>query len=227
MLDEKELRDSVDLQKRSYGLLKWVAESVRNGKMAFNQIHEYTTAVESARDWLQICGADVPAMYRPPADAERFQRFANLFSSYLLTSFDLVEKPRGRLVSFDGCYCPFCMHLVAAPHLRTKKVTNIDRHWARLLKVDYVRALGHELGRDLPDEQVQALVDGELSEIIALATYASALLRRCRGEDEGTAILPLWREFAWNRQGSPKKDFELTADAILDAEKHISAAIAR
>ena len=228
MLDEEDVRCSVDLQKRSYGLLKWVAAAVGKGQIIFDRAHQYTTVAESARDWLEHHASQVPAKYRPPpGDPGQLEKFSKLFSSFLLTSFDLLEKPGTRVVSECGCFCPVCTHLAAAPTLRAKKVTLTDKDRARLLKTAYLRGLAKDLGRDITDERAGELVDSAaLFEAIALATYGRALIRRCLGDDEGTAILALWRQFAWNRQGSPKKDFELTAEGILSAEKRVAEAIA-
>ncbi len=47
--------------------------------------------------------------------------------------------------------------------------------------------------------------------------------KRFAGDYEGAEVLALWRRFAWTRTGAPKKDFELTSDAILAADATIRA----
>jgi hypothetical protein len=39
---------------------------------------------------------------------------------------------------------------------------------------------------------------------------------------EVPSTLALWRGFAWTREGSPKKGFELSATSILEAEATIA-----
>jgi hypothetical protein len=58
-----------------------------------------------------------------------------------------------------------------------------------------------------------------------MTAYAAALLRRLEGSTDGPEVLALWRRFAWTRSGSPRKDFVLTADAVLQAEADVDAAI--
>ena len=42
-------------------------------------------------------------------------------------------------------------------------------------------------------------------------------MHRLEGMSEGPATLALWRTFAWTKEGSPKKDFQLSADLIMEA----------
>ena len=61
----------------------------------------------------------------------------------------------------------------------------------------------------------------------ALATYGKELVSRCRGGgSSGTAVLALWREFAWTSQGSPNPRFKLRATDILTSEQALVRALA-
>ncbi|MCB9892565.1 MAG: hypothetical protein H6832_01620 [Planctomycetes bacterium] len=53
---------------------------------------------------------------------------------------------------------------------------------------------------------------------LSLVTYGHELLRRCAGEPSGPEVLALWRSFAWTTSGSRVAGFELSADAILEAD---------
>jgi hypothetical protein len=77
-----------------------------------------------------------------------------------------------------------------------------------------------------PEVLVTILEDPAVCRDAALATYGVELLRRCRGQAPGPSVLALWRQFAWKRSGSPIRDFELDATAILDAECRLRAALA-
>jgi hypothetical protein len=64
-----------------------------------------------------------------------------------------------------------------------------------------------------------------LREPIGLVAYGDDLLRRLNGISHGVATLALWRRFAWTAQGSPRQGFQLTAAAIVDAERALVAAL--
>ncbi len=66
--------------------------------------------------------------------------------------------------------------------------------------------------------------DQELRECVCLVTYGYDLLDRMKGVANGPSVLALWRGFAWTAQGSPKKNFMLTADKIMNAQSVILAA---
>ncbi len=228
MLDDVALRNAVSLHRQSYGLLRWVSTSIQKGTITFDRAHRYADATESARDWLRSYADQIPARWRPEVDDPgKLEAFVHMFASYLLTSFDLVEQPGTWSVSDCGCGCPLCTYLVAAPHLRTKKVRDGDKKRARLLKQAYLWELARKLGHDLSESAATHLIDDlATAEAVAMATYGQELIKRCRGHVEGVAILALWREFAWLRSGSPKKDYELTADTILDSERRLGKQLA-
>jgi len=79
-----------------------------------------------------------------------------------------------------------------------------------------------EKGMSITEKEALRLAgEGATSEDVALATYGSQLLARVEGRSSGPAVLALWREFAWNKSGSPKKHFKLEAEAIMDAETRL------
>lgn len=226
MLDEKDLIEAVELQRKSYGLFRWWVETlVQKGTPLFDLAQHHESSARTAKEWLDyMVRSHLPPRYRPgSSDPAHLERYANIFSSYLLTSFELVTNPGYRVVT-DGCNCEMCTHLVAAPNLRARKLTKRDKSRARLLMGDYIQALAGTLGRQLSEADRDAMLDEPgLAEDLALATYGWKLIERCRGDQEGPAILALWRAFAWTSTGSPKRGFRLTHEAILDAERRISA----
>jgi hypothetical protein len=177
----------------------------------------------------------VPRVLEPPPDCRPLDRtgaelhqYANFFSSYLLTSFELQPDPGHRLVSGCGCYCPFCSHLVAAPYLKPKKLGSRDKHRAQILKRSYLEALARENTSSVDQMKLDRLLsDRHVSRFTALATYGKELLLRCQGQGlSSPASLALWREFAWTPTGSPDPNFKLQAKAILEAERQLVAALA-
>jgi hypothetical protein len=204
--------------------MRWLADQIDRGLMPFDQMHHTMSVEEAATVWILHHHALLPRDLRPPP--EDAAAFANLFASYLVTSFDLLATPPTRSVTRCGCPCIFCTTLVSLSHLQPKKVTPIDKTRATRLEAQFVEARTATLGRAPSRDAIARIVaDDALREARAMTAYAAALLRRLEGSTDGPEVLALWRRFAWTRSGSPKKDFVLTADAVLQAEADVDAAI--
>jgi hypothetical protein len=221
LFERTEIERAIDLQQRSYKLLLWMTDAVERGFITFKAAHTFSTLPEAARGWLDSHYESLPTQACPPR--EDLTAFANLFSTYLDNSFDLIEHPGQRLYSPDAhCFCPLCSWMVAMPRLQTKTLMRSDKERARKLTVSALRQLALELDVPLDASVAEAIADEpEMREQLALVAYGHDLLRRLGGIAEGPASLALWRRFAWTPQGSPKHGFELTAAAILDAEAEV------
>lgn len=222
-MDPGELRQAVELQRKTYGLLRWIGEAVRDGALSFDRAHEYATAAESMREWLVSYSRQVPGRWRPRmSDPEEVTKFVHLFTSYLFTSVELVEEPGLSAMSrTDGCLCDLCRRLVAASHVKPRRLRDRDKQRALALEREYLEALAAECGRRLTASELQAmLASAETATALAPATYGTWLVRRCRGDSGDPALLALWRRFAWTA-GAPRKDFELTAELMLDSEQKL------
>ncbi len=223
MLTRGQIERAVDLQTRGYQLVLWLETALEKGFIAPWAVHEAGTLEAAAHAWISDHYLNFPERARPaPDDVLAFSR---LFSTYLSSTFDLDANPGMQLVSpYCHCYCPLCSWLVRAPHIRPKKVRTADKKVAERMKRGFVRALSLDVGTGQDDTLIdQLLGDPELREIVGLCTYASDLLRRLEGESVGAATLALWRSFAWTAQGSPKKGFKLSADAVMDAQERLKA----
>jgi hypothetical protein len=220
VMDRVSLEEAIDLQKRSYTLLKWLADAIPRGFISFDTAHEYADSAECALAWVREHFDNLPVAARPPArDDQTMRRFANCFASYLETSFDLEEKPGTRLKSPCGCYCPYCVIAVSAPHLRAKRLGRPDKNRAEQLECEVLNQLATSHGLAIGAGTVATLMaDRPTREHAALVAYAAQLLRRCEGAYVGPWVLALWRTFAWLPTGSPKQDFELTPEMVFDAE---------
>ena len=223
MLTRTELEPAVDLQARGYRLVLWLGKALDAGFIAPDAAHDFTSLADSAYAWIVHHYLNLPEDARPPRDQVR--PFANLFSTYLDSTFDLDAAPGERLYSPDAhCFCPCCSWLVRLPHLRPKKLRAGDRKRAGKMKRDFVLALAAERRIDVPDARVEEIVaDPDLRAPLALCAYAVNLLERLKGWSEGPATLALWRGFAWKPEGSPRKDFRLTVEGILEAQETVLA----
>jgi hypothetical protein len=221
VLDPETTERAVDLQARSYALLRWMADTMPSWTGRIR--HGETSLPAALRGWLDSHALEVPATLRGPT--EDTAALANLLASYLETTFDFEPSPGERLYSPDAhCFCPMCSWMVALPRLQPRSLTRADKQRARKLRADAVRALAFELGHTLADDRVDALLDDPaLRDALSLVAYARDLDRRIAGLPTTPATLALWRGFAWNPEGSPRHGYRLSARAILDAEQLLIA----
>jgi len=226
----EQLARAIDIKDRSYEFLRLY----RDDKLRFTSTYSHVPLQETALSNFQIFKGIVLAHYlnfpensRPATTNEHdVDEFCNFFLSYLFSSFDYDRKPKPRLLSESACWCPICTRLTDAPLLKTKKLTNSDKRKADLLQKEVFRELVSSAGLSLTDKQEEELLINEsFVEPLALVAYGTELLRRCSGERSDPSALVLWRRFAWNKSGSPKKDFVLVADMILDAEKLLESRV--
>lgn len=216
MLNREELSTAIDLHRQSYNLLRWLSTAVSKGFIRFDRAHDYLDATEAAKEWIERHYLNLPPDCRPATD--QLGPFARFFATYLTTSFDLVQKPGQRLESECGCLCPMCAYLVAAPHLQTRKVQRKDKARARTMKIYALQQLARELNTQLDRQRAEEVIDSPDSAMHAsLLAYGQQLVARTRGISEGTPVLALWREIAWDKT-APKKNFQLEADTVLSAQ---------
>jgi len=223
MLDQSEMRRLVDMQRRSYLLLKWMAKAVSEGFINFKTAHDYSTLPEAAEGWILGHYLNIPENARPPR--EDLPAFCDFFSTYLTNSLDLISNPGKQLYSPDAhCFCPMCSWLVDAPNLKTKKVQSTEKRRAQKMRVNALLDMAAEHGLDVGEEEITDLLnDRQTSEDASLVAYGYDLLQRAKGIANGPAVLVLWRGFAWNERGSPKHGFRLKAKLIVAAEERLLA----
>ncbi len=229
MLDARMIERLLEAQRRSYRLLLWMGTAVDRGLISLDAAaHVGSTPPERAQRWVTRHHQNLPADARPTSEGpDDVRLFANVFASYLDTSFEWTASPRPRLESSCGCPCEICAVLVAGPHLRTRKVTGAHKRRARRLTEDALRQLALDEGRPLIEADLEAICsDDALREDLAIHAYVVELARRAQGVSEGPAVLALWRTFAWTREGSPRKRFELTASQVRAAEDRLRKRIA-
>jgi hypothetical protein len=220
MLNESKLDEAVEIGDRAYRLLIWLNGAVESGFVSLEHAGCYVGDQEAAEGWLAKHFHDFPEDARPLArTGPQLRRYANYFSTYLRSSFDLHEVPGTRLeFGRYGYCCESCGYRVPKPHLQPKKLGRRDKERARHLKASLLERLAREAEISLqPGGIEQLLRNGEASKRAALAAYGVELSRRLEGRASGPASLALWREFAWSPKGSPIKGFKLEARAIKAA----------
>jgi|SRR5712664_1393901 len=216
MFDEARLREVLQLQRKSYELLRWANQAVKEGRLKLTELHGNLSTSEAARSWIARNLSSLPPEARPTA--EQVDEFAHLFVSYLVTSFQVSKKLR---VS-DGCACSFCTRIVAAPHLKAKTPTRLDEALARKLKVIVLEKLAHELELPLFASELERFLGEhpELERDVAMVAWTVEVFRRGEFRGQGEPVLALWREIAWEKN-RPDRKFELTPELVLAAEARI------
>jgi hypothetical protein len=206
----------------------WISETIDKGQMLPSRASAHLDNAEAATEWLRCNLAHIPQHLRPPQDS--FDEFGAFFSTFLISSFDVVEtNPRNRRQDPDppfGCRCPLCLRIASAPHLQAKKLYARDKKAAELLMTEYVAHLARENGIEIDDEHAASIVaDERTRRSAAYMTYGHWLIRRLAGESDGPAILALWRLIARDPRGGMRPNFELKVDDFRQAEKRLLEAI--
>ena len=220
MFEPEVLREAVEIQIRGYRLIRWLGVAIDRGIIQFTSAHQYTSDAQAAAAWVGEHYQNLPPDARPPALTDAgLARFGNYFASFLNTSFELVAKPGMKPRSTCGCRCWCCSYLAQASHLVVRKVTTVDKKRASRMQARYVGQLALDHGLSVSEARIDEIVNGAgTDEASALAAYSVELLARCAGQASIPATLVLWRRCAWNKTGSPKKDFVLRAEDTLEAE---------
>ncbi len=222
MLDKILIEKAVLIQQRSFKLFKWIGDAMEQGFISFTRAHGYASATESAYDWIVEHYENLPIETRP--EKEWLREFCNFFGTYMTASFDLVEVPGKRLMSYDGCYCPLCTYLANASHLQAKKLTAHDKQRAIRKCAARLEMLAREEGFTMSQEQASAIAESkEHRKDAAYSAYGFSPIERMRGAELGPHVLALWRMIAWKPEGSPIKGFVLKAEDIMKAEERLVA----
>jgi hypothetical protein len=214
-----EVRRAVELQRASHALLRWMVDAAP--AWGATVTHDERALPVAIAAWLERDGAWLGTVV---AEADR-PAIANLLASYLETTYAYDPAPGERLYSpSNHCFCELCSWMIALPRLRPRGLARADKLQARALRAATVHALARALGCPRSDAEVEAMLDEPaLREDLALVAYAHDLARRIAGHPTTAASLALWRGFAWTAAGSPRKGFQLDADAILASEQRLIA----
>lgn len=218
MLPSDKLTLAIEIHQRSYKLLRWVSDAIHKGFISVSRAHENGNVADNAFEWIEQHYFNLPPESRP--DRSYLREFSNFFSTYVLTSFDLIQSPGNRLRSDCGCYCPWCSRIVSAPYFQPKKLTKRDHVRAGELIVDRMELLALEEDLPLLSNSARALSSDPKTKLAAAySTYGYWLIQRLNADVDGKSILALWRAIAWDQAGSPKRKFRLQFKDFVDAEE--------
>jgi hypothetical protein len=222
--DYQRLAKAIATREATYKLLMWISDAIDSGKILPTRAAQHSGGTLAATHWLRSCYYHIPEALRPlPTDIDEFAAF---FSTYLLSSFDVVLKPGTKGVgrSMGGCHCEICLRIVNAPHLRAKKLYAVDKRRANVLMCDRIVALARENVRNVDNASIDRFADDLVANVktrrhAAYLTYGYWLIQRLDGNSDGASILALWRIIAWDPRGGMRRNFHLKLDDFQFAEQ--------
>ena len=216
-----EIEAAIDLQARSFAFLQWLESALDRGFIFPGRAETHGRGRLGTLDWFQTFFENIPPAVR--GDRESLDRLAGFVSTYLKGTFNLDEDPGEFIYSEDGhCFCPCCSYMRQRSHLRPRRTQNADRKAAETMMMRHLRSLTEELGHEVRETTLLRLLkDRPVREDLALLTYIVNVEERAQGRVVGAAPLVLWRLFAWNDQGSPKKKWKLTTRLVEKAQEHL------
>jgi len=224
--DNQQLAKALATRDHSYKLLMWISDAINKGLIQPSRAAHHSGGPDAAIEWLRSNYYHIPEKLRPTK--RDLEEFASFFSTYLISSFDVVEKPgtKGEGPAPTGCRCDLCMRIVNAPHLQAKKLYARDKRRADFLMAEQIAELAKDNRLDADDELVTRLVTDESTRrYAAFVTYGHWLLRRMRGESDGPSILALWRLIAWDPRGGIRRGFTLHINDFKVAEEKLLSSI--
>ncbi|MEM9413018.1 MAG: hypothetical protein AAGA30_18055 [Planctomycetota bacterium] len=204
----------------------WISEAIGKGYIQPSRAKRHSGGKEAATQWLRTNYKHIPEELRP--HQHDISEFAAFFSTFLTSSFDVVEKPgtKGEGPTPTICQCELCMRIINAPHLRTKKLYARDKRRAVMLMqqclINFATRNGFELTEELAE---QLLLNPTTKRSAAYVTYGHWLISRLSGISDGPAILALWRLIAWDPRGGMRRDFILKLDDFKTAESSLLSVV--
>jgi hypothetical protein len=207
-------------------MLMWITEALNKSLIAPSRAAHHSGGPDAATEWLQANYDYIPENLRPaPNDIAEFAAF---FSTYLTSSFDVIEKPgtRGEGPTPKWCRCEICMRIENAPYLQTKKLHARDKRRADMLMSECIFDLAKENALHMDDDfAMQLVTSADTRRKSAYLAYGVWLIKRLSGESDGPAILALWRLIAWDPRGGMRRGFALRLEDFKAAEAELLSAM--
>lgn len=204
----------------------WISDAIDKGQIQASRAAHHSGGPDAANQWLRSNYYHIPEKLRPAqSDIDEFAAF---FSTYLTSSFDVIEKPgtKGEGPTPTSCRCELCMRIVNAHHLQAKKLYARDKRRADFLMCDCVVDLAIKNNLEIDERSAEQIVTVQTTRrSAAFITYGHWLIRRLSGETDGSAILALWRLIAWDPRGGMRQGFTLKLNDFKTAETQILSTI--
>ena len=133
----------------------------------------------------------------------------------MTTSFELKKGKITNPLSPCACYHDY---LIYAQHLVPRKLTKKHKDVAKKLKLIYLGSLADELDISVKEENLENLLEADLRDDVALATYARELMRRSESASQGPGVYVIWKQL---KNGLKSTASRVNVKAIIESEKAI------
>ena len=143
-IDYKRLAKAIETRDRSYQLLMWIGDRVDQGKIQPSRAAHRCSGPHSVSELIRDYYLEIPISMLPPF--EEIEEFSAFFSTFLTSSFDVIEKPGTRGEGPLVCTCDICLRLRNAPHLQAKKLYAREKREANLLMLECMQLLVRKNG---------------------------------------------------------------------------------
>jgi len=219
-----QLSKAIAIRDQSYQLLMWISDAIDNQLIPPSQAERHSGGPDAATQWLMSNFHGIPTHLLPSRN--NIPEFAAFFSTYLTSSFDVVEVPGTKGVGPSRCPCEVCVRMMNAPHLQTKKLYARDKRRADVLMAESLGELANANSLRLTEQQAQQLVTHQHTRRqAAYVAYGKSLIERLSGDSDGPAVLAIWRLIAWDPRGGMRPNFTLDVNDFKAAEDELLSAI--
>lgn len=218
MFKKESVIQAIKIHKLGYKFLLYITDQIDNKKFTFSSVHNGEDQTEVIYNWIKDYYDYLPKSILPEKTALR--GFSNYFTSFLKTSFQLVEEPA--ITNNTGCFCEICLQFSNVSHLKSISPLKYDRRIANEKRVDIVLELAKFCDLSLSEEAATEIANSETHiKNTAYLAYTKALFQRIQTGEGGVFNVALWRTFAWNTNGAPIRGFELKAEDIFSVESNL------
>lgn len=207
-MNYEDIEQSVNLQKKAYGLLLWLKDRAKENPAMLKQ--EPFANGAGWLPWVEQRMDSFPTQLRPAM--EEVAAFTLLLSSFFTTSFRVAEVRRR-----DDCKTSLVAGAKPFRGRRNKRATEArETEAVHELCALALASLATEVGVDSSPEIVARIeADDTLAKDLALWTYARELARRTEFASQGPAVHRLWLSL------DEKVRRELSAGKIWEARSRL------
>lgn len=216
MFNTDELQQTLALKENSYETFLWIKKKMRTSH-SLSKVKAFAEVSLDTENWVKKNYNAIPNKYRPLQ--EEIPKFSFLLCSYFHIAF-ILNGDFTKTYSWPKKVLYFVLHdMMPQFSISLRKVSKADKHNAEKMMLNQLIHMTKEVCLEMKPPLLEKMLEAKhLHEPLAMCAYANDLLQRQKGQFSGAPVLVLWRKFAWNSHGNPKKNFKLTTEMILNAE---------
>lgn len=225
LFTQTECDKTLRLHEKSYRLFTWLNSQMKYNRRNMGNQGNAVSVPDAAIAWIKANANSLPAETK--VEASELEEFSKQFTSYLATSFEVVDK--SVMPNCNGCFCCGTMQ-ASGQHLKVRSLGKHAKETALNMKAITLQNLARKLGKELSLADAKDFVakNEDIGEQITLVAYTEQLSRRSTHASQGEGVLALWRELAeplrlQSRAPRKKKEkYQLNTKKILEAQNKVA-----